>query len=101
MAYGKRFWALIIDSAIEQKNGGSLWSAVARHRFGSHLRILQTSGTSRAVGFLAVIAKVSKLTTKAVPSQPHSKGSADLIYAHASFFLSPMFLSALPQWQKR
>jgi hypothetical protein len=28
MAYGKRFWALIIDSAIEQKIGGSLWSAV-------------------------------------------------------------------------
>ena len=41
---------------------------MARHRFGSHLRILQTSGISEAVGFLAVIARVSKWTTKAVPT---------------------------------
>src|SRR5262245_36800626 len=42
---------------------------LARNRFGSHLRILQTSGTIGAVRFLAVIARVSKWTTKAVPSR--------------------------------
>jgi hypothetical protein len=30
------------------------------------------------MGFLAVIAGVSKWTTKAVSKRPHSKGSADL-----------------------
>src|SRR6266540_2253776 len=34
------------------RNGGSLWSAGARDRFGSHLRILRTSGTRDAGGFL-------------------------------------------------
>jgi hypothetical protein len=60
--------ALIIIPAIEQKNGDSLWSAGAWNRFGSHLRILQTSWTSGVVGFLSIIARVSKWTTKAVPS---------------------------------
>jgi hypothetical protein len=46
----------------------SLWSAVAWNRFGSHLQILQTQGTSDAVGLLSIIAGVSKWTTKAVPS---------------------------------
>ncbi len=39
-------------SSLDIKIGGSLWSAVARNRFGSHLRILQTSGTNGALGFL-------------------------------------------------
>src|SRR5262245_26339826 len=45
-------------------------SGIARDRFGSHLPILQTSGTRDAVGFLSIIARVSKRTTKAVPSDP-------------------------------
>src|SRR5262245_63250341 len=46
----------------------SLWSVGARDRFGSLLRILQTPGTRGVVGFLSIIARVSKWTTKAVPS---------------------------------
>src|SRR6266540_3989393 len=35
-----------------RRNGGSLWSAGARDRFGSHLRILRTPSTRDTVGFL-------------------------------------------------
>jgi hypothetical protein len=63
--------------SLDIKIGGSLWSAVAWNRFGSHLQILQTQGTSDAVGLLSIIARVSKWTTKAVPSNRTPKLRAD------------------------
>src|SRR5215510_4497987 len=44
-------------------------SGIARDRFGSRLRVLQTNRASDAVGFLLTIARVSKWTTKAASSQ--------------------------------
>jgi hypothetical protein len=54
----------------------SLWSAGARDRFGSHLRVPQTSGARDAAGFLSIIAGVSKWTTKAVPGARTPKAVA-------------------------
>src|SRR6266540_3656327 len=58
----------------------SLWSAVAWNRFGSHLQILQTHGTRDAVGFLSLAARVSKWTTKAVPSNRTPKAVAITVF---------------------
>src|SRR6266540_4402329 len=43
-------------------------SSIARDRFGSHLWILQTFSMRDAVDFISIVAQVSKMTTKAVPS---------------------------------
>src|SRR6266511_4475461 len=53
--------------------GDSLWSAVARYRFGSHLRTLQASETKSPVGLAAHIRHRSQWTTKAVPSNTADK----------------------------
>ena len=59
-----------------------LWSAVAWNRFGSHLRILQTSGASGAVGFL--------------PSSPESRnGLPKRFQATALQRLPPILISKL------
>jgi hypothetical protein len=62
----------------------SFCSAGAWNRFGSHLPSYRPSGQETRAGFPSLVARVSKWSTKAVSRRPHSKGSADLIYAHAS-----------------
>jgi hypothetical protein len=42
------------------------------------------------MGFPSIIAGVPKWTTKAVPRLPHSKGSANPIFAQASYY-NPSF----------
>jgi hypothetical protein len=54
--------------SLDIEIGGSLWSAGARDRFGSHLRFHRLSGQDTRVGFLSIIAIISKWATKAVPS---------------------------------
>src|SRR6266545_268193 len=49
-------------------NGGSLWSAGARDRFGSHFRFQRLPGLETRAGLISIIAGVYKWTTKAVPS---------------------------------
>jgi len=64
--------------------GGSLWGAVARNRFGSHLRILQTSGTGDPSALPFNYCQSIEVDYQSGTEQRRSKGSADLIYAHAS-----------------
>src|SRR5262245_64779054 len=51
-------------------------SGIARDRFGSRIRVLQTPETRDAVGFPSIIARVSKWTTKRVPSAGAPKAAA-------------------------
>ena len=53
-------------------------SSIARDRFGSHLRILQTPERGDAMGFLSIIAAILKCTIKAVPSAGALKDAAIL-----------------------
>src|SRR5262245_23185740 len=66
-------------------NGASLWSAVARHRFGSHLRIPLTPRIKDPSGlpFNHYLGIEADYQSGVEP--PHSKRSADLIHVQASF----------------
>ncbi len=62
---------------IGAENGDSLWSAVARNRFGSHLRLLQTSGPEDMSGLPFHHRQSIEVDYQSGSEQPHSKGSAD------------------------
>src|SRR5262249_3281932 len=66
----------ILMKRAHKSNRRSLWSAGAPDRFGRHLRILQAQETIKPVGFLSIIAGISKWTTKAVPSAGAPKAAA-------------------------
>src|SRR5262245_56762913 len=85
LRYSSRYFISRFLHCSVNLNGGSLWSAVAWNRFGSHLRVLQTSGTGDTSGLPFNHCQSIEVDYQSGSKQPHSKGSADPIYAHASF----------------
>ena len=73
--------------AYAAENGDSLWSAVARNRFGSHLRILQIHGTGDVSGLPSHHCQSVEVDYQSGSEQPHSKGSADLSAGFSNLFI--------------
>ena len=68
---------------------------MARHRFGSHLRILQTLGTKDPSRLPFNNCSCIEADYQSGVEPPHSKGYADLIYAHTSVFYGVNFSGRL------
>jgi hypothetical protein len=76
-----------VQIKVEYANGDSLWSAVAWTHFGSPHSILRQRGKGSPLHLLSPESVESADDYQSGSKQPRSKGSADLIYAHALFKL--------------